>query len=373
LATSTIRHGLDHGIEYVDVARCCWSRECGLQPRSDHLDHDKEIDDDMTVTKPLEEQIAKVHAELEQAEQEEHRADLAHVDVAGKLVLEEASTGELKAAAMAYRHAQQHTSALRSALALLGQRQQAAEAAQAAKRVQALREQSDSAHKAEQAALARAASLAKDLQSAMADADAEAVIVAKVNADLRAADADKAEAVDSDYRAELQRISNTSTSRRMELREAVASARYMLQRSDGSDPPLIAPVVLLGQQIAGEGLAHSVAMPLVLDFELKVLAEIEANERSAQEQALAQHGIRSQAGGLGHLPTRPAVALDPAVVGRLLPDTAKRALSSLFEYVPTSAWQGQSVREIRPKDAVSARQKERALEAGRAALKALTG
>jgi hypothetical protein len=330
-----------------------------------------------TVTKNVPGNLASRISALEEqvplAEQGEEVARHEWSEKAAMAVLGEASEQDVAEALLAYQDAGTKTTALRGAVALLEERQQAAEAVQAAERVQVLREQSEAAHRAEQAALARAASLARDLQTSMADADAEAVIVASVNADLRAADPDRAESVDADYRAELQRISNTSASRRMELREAVTSARYRLQRSDGSDPRLIAAVVLLGEQIAGEGLAHSAALALVLDFELKVLAEIEAEERAGQDQAFAQHTIRSQAGGLGHLPERHEVKLDPALVGRLLPDASRRALSSLFEYVPASAWQGQSVREIRPKDAVSARQKEQALEAARAALKALTG
>jgi hypothetical protein len=319
----------------------------------------------------LESQIESIQNDLAEAQKAEAGAQADHAHAAGRAVLGESSIHEVAAASEAWRAAQARTAATRAALNILTERQKDRKAREEAARLADLREEADSANSSAEAARRAVVTLTLDMQGALADLDNESVLMADTHSTLRSAQPEQAAQTDAEYQGELDRIAGTYEQRRVSVREEAGRARYSLQRSDGTDPMLDNDLILQGELVASKGQQHSEALPHITDWELSALASLDDGERAAQRSAYEDHRQHVHDAGLGWLPSPSPVELDVETVARLLSGETKRALAGLFSCLPASSWEGIAVREIRPKDAVSAVRRERQLEEGRAALKVL--
>jgi len=329
-----------------------------------------------TKTKPkIKDQLTKALAQAE-ATEETMREEWSKS--AGLAILAEASDSEVAEASSRYQAAQRESAAIRSAISLLGAREMAAEAQAESARVSALRKESEAAHVAQMTALTSVAEAANALTKHLEVARAQSSVLNALHASLVESDPTGWAEVEQDRRDAEASVGSRYAQKRSEVREAAQRARYGLQHSDGVDHVIEEDggLVLMGDQVAPNGTLHTVALPLLLDWELSRLVVLDKAEGDAMEQAFDDHAARTVVAGFGHLSAsvaevRDAGALNTATVGLLLPRETRAALAGLRSFLPTSSHQGIAVRSV-PRSAIDAKAEEATLDAGLEAITRLT-
>jgi len=329
----------------------------------------------MTVKTKTKEQLTK---DLGRAETAEAEAQEEWSKAAGLAILSEATDAEVSEASRKYQERQRESAGLRSAIGLLEARETAAAAKAESERVSALRNESEAAHVAQMTALTSVAEAAAALTKALEVVRAQRSVLNALHAQLVESDPSGWAEVEQDRRDAEASVGSRYAQKRSEVREAAQRARYGLQHSDGRSDHVIEDdggLVLMGDQVAPNGTLHTVALPLLLDWELSRLVVLDKEERDALEDAFEDHAARAVVAGFGHLSAsvaevRDAGALNTATVGLLLPRETRAALAGLKSFLPTSSHQGIATRST-PKSPLDAKQDEARLQAGLAALSTL--
>lgn len=317
-------------------------------------------------------QLAKLQSDLEAAERAEADANRAHLDAVGRVILDEASVGDVAKASKTLGDAGARTTALRSALAILRERQEAQNAQDARDRLRMLREQSDSSHAASLAAMARLSTLAKEMQEALSDADAESAIVETIHRDLMAAAPAQAAEIDQDYLQAQTRASDTHRSAVGEVRSVAAGARNSISRLPAAAQVGIG-LALDNETAVPVGTPVEDASAIIAAWELRSVEQADHDRVTALRHAYQRYVSDMHDAGLGWLlmPDRVIREALGDVALRLIPDQVRLALSGLAEFLPASSTSGVSVRTIF-RDPFEARMQARRFEAGIAAFRMLT-